>query len=328
MEQFKKHIDFSSQKIDTFKEAIKNAITINSRKDFCMYTTGSYGRHEAGENSDLDLFFLFENEENKFSKIDKTLIDSEIILACRDMSLPEFSGDGEYLEMHNVKKIYSELGSRNDDYENFFTARMLLLLESKAIYNEELYYKIIKEIIHKYYGDFHAHEKNFAPIFLVNDVIRFWRTLCLNYEHNRNRKADEKDTLEQIKRKKSKAHIKNLKLKFSRKLTCYSLLINILYAEEVLNEDKIFEIVKLSPLGRLEQLSQINPNIKSKIEEIFDLYNWFLDITHKEETYLLKWISEEANRKIAFDKARDFAKLLFELMLDDKHRDKLLYFIM
>lgn len=243
------------------------------------------------------------------------------------MELPDFSGDGEYLEIHNAKEVYKELGSRNDDYNNFFTARMLLLLESKPIYNEKLYEDIVKEILQKYYGDFHSHETDFAPVFLVNDIIRFWRTLCLNYEHNRNRKADENDSEKEKSFKKNKAHIKNLKLKFSRKLTCYSFLLSILYSNEILDEEKILEIVKLSPLERLQVISKSNPNASEKIEKIFELYSRFLETTHKEESDLLNWIENKENRESAFNEGREFAKLFFELMMDENYRSKLLYFV-
>lgn len=327
MKQFKKDIAFSKERLENFKELIFKSEIINSRTDFCMYSTGSYGRSEAGKYSDIDLFFIYENDSDKFPKITKTLIDADIIKSCREMELPDFSGDGEYLEIHNVKEVYKELGSRNDDYNNFFTARMLLLLESKPIYNEKLYEDIVKEILQKYYGDFHSHETDFAPVFLVNDIIRFWRTLCLNYEHNRNRKADENDSEREKSFKKNKAHIKNLKLKFSRKLTCYSFLLSILYSNEILNEEKILEIVKLSPLERLQVISKSNPNASEKIEKIFELYSRFLETTHKEESDLQNWIENKKNRESAFNEGREFAKLFFELMMDENYRSKLLYFV-
>jgi hypothetical protein len=45
--------------------------------------------------------------------------------------------------------------------------------------------------------------------------------MCLNYEHNRNRKLKGMDTMTKdiLERKKVESHIKNIKLKFSRKLT-------------------------------------------------------------------------------------------------------------
>lgn len=156
----------------------------------CIYTTGSYGRLEASRNSDLDLFFLDSNENRPTCNIDKTLINAEVIKICRNMELPEFSKDGGYLTIHNIGNIKNELGSPNDDYYNYFSARMLLLLESKPIYNDELHLSCLEQIIKPYYVDFHDHSQSFKPIFLTNDIIRFWKTLCLNYEHRRRRKKE------------------------------------------------------------------------------------------------------------------------------------------
>ena len=325
--KFDEHIKFCEKQLSDLKLNIEKSSIIQSRNDFCIYTTGSYARQEAGKNSDLDLFFIFENAEDKFSKITKTLIDADLIKICGEMNLPEFSGDGEYLEIHNIQEIHKELGSRNDDYSNFFTARMLLLLESRPIHNKELYNKIIDNTVERYYVDFASHKQDFLPIFLVNDIIRFWRTMCLNYEHKRSIKVDDSDSNEVATLKKNKTHIKNLKLKFSRKLMCFSFLLSILHEDEILDKNKIIEIVNRSPLERLKYLSQTHPNLDDRITKMYDLYSWFLEITHKDETDLMNWIDNETNRDSAFNEASKFAQLIFELMLESKNKDKLLYFI-
>jgi hypothetical protein len=170
--------EYSLDRLEEFKTLLTKSEELKTQTNFCVYTTGSYGRLEASSHSDLDLFFLFDGKVGELSKISKTLIDADIITACRKMGLPEFSGDGEYLEVHNVENIYSELGSREDDFYNFFTARMLLLLESRPIHNKGFYNKTIETIIDRYYKDFHEHEKNFKPVFIVNDVIDFGE-LCV-----------------------------------------------------------------------------------------------------------------------------------------------------
>ena len=94
---------------------------------------------------------------------------------------------------------------------------MLLLLESKPLFNEQLYHQVILDIINVYFNDYAKHEKNFKPIFLANDIIRFWKTMCLNYEEKRKRHENDSTS-------RYKYRVKNLKLKFSRLTTCYSLL--------------------------------------------------------------------------------------------------------
>lgn len=318
--------DYSKNRLETLKTKLNDSDELKGKNNFCIYTTGSYGRYEASSFSDIDLFFISNDKEKKFSKISKTLIDSHIIQSCREMSFPEFSGDGEYLEVHNVNEIYDQLGSRNDDYLNFFTARILLLLESKCIHNEELYKDTIETTIDRYYKDFHVHEKNFKPVFLVNDVIRFWRTLCLNYEHSRNRKFTGNFSKEEIQLMKSEVHIKNLKLKFSRKLTCYSFLINVLYMRGTIKPQDIIEITKSTPLERLENASGSSIN-KADISALMSLYSWFLDITHNSKPELIKWISKKENRDDAFEKSREFSQRMFKLIMGAEQKDNLMYFL-
>lgn len=183
---------------------------------FSIYVTGSYGRLEASPRSDLDLFFILNDSHptktRKIDKLTKTLIDASLIRITEQMGLPEFSNEGQYLEIYPLSEIVETLGGPEDDYRNHFTARMLLLLESRPIYNPNAYFEIVEAIVQAYYRDYHDHEKNFRPIFLVNDILRFWKTLCLNYENKRNIASNDQLT-------KTKNHLRNLKLKFSRLMT-------------------------------------------------------------------------------------------------------------
>jgi hypothetical protein len=305
------HNRFSSVNLNVLRGHI-NKIQELARNSLCIYTTGSYGRLEASPNSDLDLFFLDSDEGKPTSNIDKTLINAEVIKICRAMNLPEFSKDGGYLTIHNIGEILANLGSPLDDYENYFTARMLLLLESKPIFNEELHKKCIEKIIERYFVDFHDHSKTFQAIFLANDIIRFWKTLCLNYEHGRHRKTIDGD-VESVKHKVV-SHSKNLKLKFSRKLTCFSFLIQMADCKDVISKKELISMCMLTPLERLLAVKGNNPEIAEKIENAFNSYKWFLDRTQIPSEELLSWISDSTLRDEAFGKSRQFGDELFEIL--------------
>ena len=320
---------YSLKRLDQFRKKVHKSETLLSQKDLCIYTTGSFGRLEACEHSDIDLFFLYDHKDKSFSRISKTLIDAHIIQINKEMNFPEFSDDGEYLEIHSIENIYNELGSRKDDYYNYFTARMLLLLESRPIYNDKLHAKIIDTTIEKYYKDFHEHELNFKPIFIVNDVIRFWRTMCLNYEHNRNRKfMNQRNMTEaELNRKKCEVHVKNIKLRFSRKLTCYSFLLSILWNEKVLSKAKVKLIAAQTPLQRLITLRDNHKEIEKEINSMIDLYFWFLEVTQIEKEELLSWIGNENNRNLVYSKSREFDKEIYKIMNNKKNEENLMYFL-
>jgi len=316
--QIKEHTEFSKVRLNVLRKQISK-ISELSQNSLCIYTTGSYGRHEASENSDLDLFFLDSDENKPTSNIDKILINAEVIKLCRAMHLPEFSKDGGYLEIHNIKDILDNLGSPVDDYKNYFTARMLLLLESKPIYNEHLHEQCIKKIIERYFIDFHDHSRNFKAIFLANDIIRFWKTLCLNYEHGRQRRISLIG--EDGARHKIISHTKNLKLKFSRKLTCFSFLILMADSKQTISQEMLFDMCILTPIERLLKVQENNPAIADKIQNAFNTYQWFIDRTQVPSEELLSWISDSETRDEAFDKSRQFGDELFEILeLVDKQK--------
>jgi len=153
----------------------------------CVYVTGSYGRLEAWEKSDIDPFFLYDSadETQRFPWTSFVRLSARLIDVAGEMGFPPFSKDGEYLEVQYVSEMERVLGSRRDDSLNAFTARMLLLLESRPLHDEDVYLRLLKRIIGFYYRDFEDHADSFLPTFLVNDILRFWRTLTLNYEHHR-----------------------------------------------------------------------------------------------------------------------------------------------
>lgn len=111
--------------------------------------------------------------------------------------IPEFDGDGKYLVHYSVDQLVSTLGTPNDDASNTFTARLLLLLESTAVLGEKTYSDAIDDVIASYWGDYEKHKNNFVPAFLTNDILRLWRTFCVNYEARTDREPEEK----RIKRK-------------------------------------------------------------------------------------------------------------------------------
>ena len=88
-----------------------------------IYTTGSYGRGESAESSDIDLFMVDVAEPaGRLGNIDQTLLRADLIRACRTLEFPEFSGDGRYLVVHPFDNMLDALGGQQDDAANFFTA--------------------------------------------------------------------------------------------------------------------------------------------------------------------------------------------------------------
>lgn len=176
--------EYSLGRLAELDERISAVRPLLAGHPLCVYATGSYGRLEAWEGSDIDLSFLYDgaDETQRFPWTTFVRLAGRLIEATEEMAFPPFSGDGRYLELQYVSEMEQVLGSPRDDSLNAFTARMLLLLESRPLHANGVYASLLERILGFYYRDFDDHAENFLPVFLVNDILRFWRTLTLNYE--------------------------------------------------------------------------------------------------------------------------------------------------
>ncbi len=245
---------FSDERFGRLRAALTEAPGICADKA-CVYATGSFGRREASPHSDVDLFIvsLSDKEErvdrSRLSKLDEILLKAELIRVSRSLAFPEFSQDGRFLNNHTARKLIQSTGNQYDDAENTFTARLLLLLESKPVVGSEVHARIIDDAIERYWREFPDHYDRFMPAYLANDILRYWRTLCLNYE------ASTSERLPQTQIDHAEHKIKNYKLKHSRMLTCYSgiLFLLFIYARNgTVTVQDAQRMVSLTPTERVE----------------------------------------------------------------------------
>lgn len=109
-------------------------------RNVVVYITGSFGRLEASypAGSDLDIFFMYRPDQRdptaELSRLEWFELISAVITVGRRLDFAPFSKDGEFLKAHNVFHIGNELGSRHEDANNGFTARLLLLLEGQYLF--------------------------------------------------------------------------------------------------------------------------------------------------------------------------------------------------
>ncbi|MGZ3698580.1 MAG: nucleotidyltransferase domain-containing protein [Bdellovibrionota bacterium] len=293
--------NYSTERLIDVRTRIASIDELSNQPNLGIYVTGSYGRLEAHRGSDLDLFFVSDGKL-QLDRTTKTLIDAELIRIAREMEFPPFSNDAQYLQIHSLEEMLDKLGGAEDDFKNFFTARMLLLLESRSVYGEDAYRRILTHIINAYFRDYHDHTGDFRPLFLVNDVLRFWKTLCLNYENRRNRPED--------RAQKNKHHLRNLKLKFSRLLICFSTIIPLISSRNSTPED-ILSLTEYSPLDRLGKMP-LSGRQESLYNELRGLYCSFLEITSR--TDVLDWIGVKENRRTAFGEADKFGAALYSFL--------------
>lgn len=281
----------------------------------CVYATGSFGRCEASVYSDLDLFIVGKTDpkdakRSLLKRLDEICIKADLIEVTRDLKIQEFSGDGRYLVHYSVNEFIKTLGTPEDDVTNTFTARLLLLLESRPLLEHAVYGDVIEEVIAAYWRDYEDHKIDFMPAFLANDILRLWRTFCVNYEARTERQpADEK----------AKGKIKNYKLKHSRLLTCYSALLYLLAVYRRYNTvspQHAQEMISLTPTERLDWLLKqaYLANAHDIIKKLLGQYETFLFATNASEADLIDQFSEKEKSQEYMKAAYKFGDLVFEAL--------------
>jgi len=313
----------SEKKIAKLKTAFANALEVKALPDLTIFVTGSYARSEASEFSDIDLFFVSSKEMKKLDdpNITSLRLFSRVVSICDDLNFPRFSNDGEYLKILEKPTILDHLGDRDDDYLNHFTARLLMILESKCVSGQDTYDAVLKDILEAYFRDYPDHPKNFQPTFLVNDILRFWKTLCLNYENKRNQPGS--DSSRRIAQK-----IKNLKLKFSRMLTCFGSICYIVSQNGEIDHQDIMQMSQLSPLERLEHAAKNFPSVQTELAGAVREYEWFLNLTNVQEDELRAQFSDIALRTEAFDRAAKFGDCIYEITRTIAEENRYLRFLL
>ena len=297
----------TTSRIEELRSELYQAEKLTSTKA-CVYMTGSFGRGEASRHSDLDVFIAGKNNGNDraLRPLDEILIKADLIEATRKLEITDFSGDGEYLQHYSVADLVKTLGTPEDDVTNTFTARLLLLLESRPLLESTVYQDVIEPVVTAYWRDYQDHKNEFVPGFLANDILRLWRTFCVNYEARTSTDPPEK---------KAKRKLKNYKLKHSRLLTCYSALLYLLaiYSDAgTVSPTNAIEMIKLTPTERLQWL--LSRTGLRQIAGLIDYYERFLRETDAAEDELIQRFLDREKSRRYFEEANQLGDVTFELL--------------
>ena len=187
---------FSTGKINSIRSVLQRRLkSVKYNGDFCIVSVGSYGRYEASEQSDLDVYVIHSKKmmDDTKGKINEIVQDT-----ARKTGIKCSGG----FESISLAAMYKNIGGKKDTNLSI-TNRILFLLESECLYNNSFFTNSYEKILRKYLKDI-IESDNKPPRFLLSDIIRYYRTICIDYEFKTT--EDNKEWA-----------IRNIKLRFSRK---------------------------------------------------------------------------------------------------------------
>lgn len=314
-------INYSQDIIKKLTDDLLRVLGEDSGKKYTIVITGSFGRNEASNKSDLDIFLFCDKEE------DITHVESEVkgIEECIKKYVVEDTGDTGTFGTDKIVSFASLLENigGKDDLNQLLTRRILFLLEGRSIYNRALFEKYRKELIEKYLQPTSDDDSKIDK-YLLNDIIRYYRTVTTDFQH----KIDSGG---------KSWGLRNIKLKFSRKFLYFAGIaaVGCASSDESPEYDKRVRSLLLSlgtdPLQRIFNVCQTKLAGKdsSTLNDIFSDYNYFLErISDEGKRKSLEMIKKKEDRRGSelylelSNKSMDFTVNLHKLLkslFDESH---------
>lgn len=167
---------------------------------------GSFARRELTPESDADWSLLIDgpSDPQHFQIVQK------VQRSLEDLGFQKPGTTATFGTLVSSHELIHNIGGVRDTNQNL-TRRILLLLESLAVTNPIVQERVLRGILSRYVVSdlsvsWYSQPSLVVPRFLLNDIVRFWRTMAVDYAAKRWEQSDQKWAL------------RNAKLRMSRKL--------------------------------------------------------------------------------------------------------------
>jgi predicted nucleotidyltransferase len=258
MSEFDSRKKYSEKMISALRERLDGAGLGN---DLSVVVNGSFARREGSEQSDLDFYVLYLDEEARNLKKGRFNAVRKIVA---DVVKKEPSPDGAFATETSIEAMTKNIGGMSDRNEDI-TRRSLLLFEGDYLYGKRTFKKCRSELLKRYIRPQITDHQ--LALFLLNDLIRYYRTICVDFEFK---------TTEQNK----PYGIRMIKLVFSRKLLFFGGVIVVAETAQRNYKEKLRTLQDLLALPPLERIQQIcGPQSSGAVQ----LYNEFLEQLGRED---------------------------------------------
>jgi predicted nucleotidyltransferase len=236
-----------------------------------VVAVGSIARREASELSDVDyLVIAYELlPENKVRRT-RELLQATDRLLTEKFGLKDPGRQGMFGTVISAPDLTERIGLEGDTNVTH-SRRILLLEESVSIYAPDLHASLVRAVLKRYLLDYEEEPKAGVPRFLLNDVERYWRTICVDYQAKR-------WTL-----RREGWGLRYLKLIISRKLAFVGTIASLLTCEAA-TVDYFENEFAMPPLARLGKLHErLGRDGQEALREVFLIAEEFATALKSEE---------------------------------------------
>ncbi len=256
--------------------AVEGVVDAVTPTDTSLVVFGSVARGEVTSGSDIDWTLLIDGQA--YPSHLNAALDLEDAFKTAGLKGP--GSEGTFGGMSFSHDIVHLIGGQDDTNRNM-TQRILLLLESRAIGDVAVYDRVKKQVLKRYvaedFGLVTGNNPSHVPRFLLNDIVRYWRTVAVDFAYKRRERQAKGWAL------------RTVKLRLSRKLTYVSGLVacftsaaheNVAAEERVLRTvDRLQSVLEQVPLETVAGalLDCIDaPGIRAAADSLFSAYDDFL----------------------------------------------------
>jgi predicted nucleotidyltransferase len=234
--------------------------------DAAVAVFGSLARKEWTSSSDVDWTLLVDGQADP----EHLEIAQQIATKLKAKGFPPPGTTGIFGNMTFSHDLVQKIGGREDTNENT-TRRVLLLLESLPIGKADTHKRVVRLLISRYLKDDRGLRFGTLPYkvprFLLNDIVRYWRTVTVDFVDKQRGQAGQGWGL------------RNAKLRMSRKLIFATGMLSCFSCEMLCTEEARRELVKSKSTVQMEE--HLRNFIKKTPLEILATFLLQLKITHK-----------------------------------------------